>query len=320
MYLIEGNFSNQEMHGRQKDTPMISTLYFLVKHVKKFGLYIFILLALIGVSGCDLSLVEKDVKIGPFNASYYSKTKTEPIFEELVEIPSLNYAFDKFHGIDSKEFRAEWVGDIEVYKSEKIINIGFDVSRADVSLYVDEKLVESWSKSNKTISVNLAKGTHKIKIKYKNNWHTVGFNTSFSSYPTLNIESAKKLLAKDISDSAKIVYIGAYESADTYNKIFVSMKKIDIPIVLILSSNNAANWIIDSEMLPNLEAILVGSRNGSSTVKNIDSKVSIFSLKDLANEYKSYRKVKMDIKRMLDREPDYLFGEYSMASVVIPQI
>ena len=277
-------------------------------------------LAFFLIAGCDLTDNEKATKIGPFKATYYSGLKSEPVFAESVELPSMKYSYNHFHEIDAKEFRAEWDGSIEVYKNEQPVNISFDVSWAEVSLYIDDRLVESWYKSNKTIPVSLTKGTHSIKIKYKNNWHTVGFNTSFSSYPDLNIENAHGILKSIISDDTKVIYIGAYESSDTYNRISVSMPKSKDSILLIISSNNSVNWVLDSEMLSDVSGIIVSSKNGQSTIKNIDEKVPVYSMKGIENEYKSFSRAKRDVMKITGKEPSYVFGEYSMASVVIPRI
>lgn len=270
--------------------------------------------------GCGGKQHGKVQKIGPFTARYYSESAKRLVASETVVRPAINYPYAQFHGIDARDFYAVWEGEINLGDSEQSFAANFDVSWSELAFYVDGELVLRWSNSNQKIPVSLSPGPHTVRIEYHNNWHTVGFNASFVSYPLIPASNAKNFLAEQIDGNSDIIYIGAYESADRYNKVLLKMPRPANKVFLFLSSYESINWVLDSSLAAMVSGIAVSSHGGSSTISNIGDDTPVYDIKGVVSGYKNSDSIKGRILNIAGREPVYVFGKYSVSSVLIPKI
>lgn len=135
---------------------------------------------------------------GPFKVSYYfeddgtdpssgtdgSDPLIVPVFkgeDARARDIGIDYIYSGVLDIDSYNFFGVWEGPIEITGESKIINANFeDISHADLSLYVDDVLIEAWANQSKTIPLDLAPGTHTVRVEYHNHWHTTQFRVNFT--------------------------------------------------------------------------------------------------------------------------------------------
>jgi Domain of unknown function (DUF4124) len=115
----------------------------------------------------------KDVRISPFKAYYYTENDgknsgkgndgtikdivSKLQFTETVKRPSINFIYSDFNGINSYNFYGVWKGVISATGKGQSVKAQFDVSKGDVSLYVNDDLVEKWRDDSKIVQFNLNK-------------------------------------------------------------------------------------------------------------------------------------------------------------------
>ena len=254
-----------------------------------------------------------DFTVGPFTANYYNGTTF--VTSENVARPSLNYAWSDFHSITSENFNATWTGTLEVISHPKQININFAVSWSDVTLLIDNVEISSWSNSSRTIQQELSVGTHEIVIQYANNWHTVGFNVSFTNNPAYLKAQVADHLASLIDVNTQIIYVGAYESGSLYNTGTVTLDSTASKVFLILSSYSSINWIVENPNNVQISGIAYGGYDPGSTITAEDN-VATFEIDDIGYEY-SGSAPNSDIMEMTGSAPDYSYGEYALTQAVI---
>jgi hypothetical protein len=275
-------------------------------------------------------LPESNFTVSNFQAKYYlEEDGREPgkgndgsdtdiiqtyITEEVTTHPAIQYAWSDFNNIDSYNFFATWEGQI-VVTNESTISANFDVSWSNVSFYVDDELIDQWANSNKMIPLNLEVGIHDIRIEYHNHWHTVGFNVSFTDYPTVSIDEAAEIIPELLTDDTKIVYVGAYESSGLYNDTVIELPETDYPVLLVLSSYSAINWTLDNENT-NVVGVLVSSYGPGASVIG-SQELEIYNVNRLDYAYEEFDTVGAQIKQITGRLPDLNFGEYSLSVVTI---
>jgi hypothetical protein len=255
------------------------------------------------------------VKIGKFSASYYN----DGVFidTETVARPAINYINSNFKNIPSDKFGATWAGDIEVLSDmPRTIDINFDVSWSDVSLTIDGSVVEAWSNSNKSISYTFSKGTHSIIVEYRNHWHTVGFNASFTNNIEYSTQDAIPLIQNLLVDAPVIVYLGAYEPSNLYNFIQVTLAPSSSSVILFLSSYAAANWIINNPNNVDIKGV-VYSAYAPRPVVITNTPIPTIELETLHYGYNDFTAPTQDIITLTGAAPDYVGGQYSLGSVVI---
>ena len=262
-----------------------------------------------------VTVVPHPPKVGPFNAAYYSGTTL--VTTESVARPSINYSYSDFHGIDSQNFHAIWTGNIEVFDAPKTIDINFEVSWSDVSLLVDGVNIASWSNSNRSFSHEFSPGVHVITIEYYNHWHTTGFDVSFTTNTMYSKDEAKSLIAPQIDNNTKVVYVGCYESADLYNNSTVTLNGTAGKVFLFLSSYSAVNWVINNPNNVAITGIAYSSYSAVSTV-TADNAIPTFEIAGFAYGYSDFSAPSADITYLIGRSPDYLNGAYGLTEAIIP--
>ena len=249
-----------------------------------------------------------DFKVGPFTAAYYDNATFKT--SESVARPSINFN-SYFQGIAPQNFHAIWTGNLEVFGNPKVIDINFDVSWSDVKLYIDGVAISSWSNSNKTIQHEFAPGVHDIVIEYFNNWHTIGFNVSFTTNAMYPITQAPSFIKPLIDADTQIIYVGAYESGNLYNDTTVTLEKTANKVFLFLGSYSAMNWIINNPQGVTITGVAYNSYPPKSTV-SLGSASPTFEISGLSYDFSV-----TDIQYLTGRSPDFSTSSYTLTQAVI---
>ena len=281
----------------------------------------------------DIITLPTEIPLGSFHAWYYreedgNSTGTgtdgldpsivrELIATEIVPRPTINYAWNDLHNIDSYNFYGVWQGTIQI-KDEEVINANFDVSWSDVAFFVDDKLYDRWSNSNKVIPLSLSSGTHEIRVEYHNHWHTTGFNTSFTNYTSQTISEVSTWLPTTIDGNDEIVFVGCYESDSRFNDVQVYLPDNGHSYFVFLASYNALNWIISKPENTRISGIVFRSFAPGSFISGV-TEVPVFEVTDLRYDYDTFEESRVDIRAMTGRSPDIEIGDYSIVSAIIPE-
>jgi hypothetical protein len=257
---------------------------------------------------------DSGTKVGPFTASYYDNTTF--VASESVDRPSINYPWSDFHGIDSLNFHAIWTGNLKVFNDPELIDMNFDVSWSDVSLFIDGVEISSWSNSNRIIQHEFSPGVHEIAIEYYNHWHTTGFNVSFTTNTMYTKDEAISLIAPQIDDNTQVIYVGASESGDLHNNSTVTLESTADKVFLFLSSYDSMNWIIENPHAVTITGIAYSSYSTVSTV-TADKSIPTFEIEGLAYGYIDFSAASTDIQYLIGRVPDYSYGASSLTQAII---
>ena len=246
----------------------------------------------------------KTYQVGPFKANYFSngvwKTK------ETVTRPALNYPWNYFYGISAKAFEGEWVGFLKVTGESTNIDINFDVSKADVWLYIDGELVKGWSNKDKVITQEFNEGLYEIRVEQENHWHSANFNVSFTDYPKYTIKEADDYLDQFADPDTQVIYVGASQSEDWYNETTVNLDVTAEDVFLFLNSSSAVNWTINNPNEVNIRGVAFGSNAPGSTisVQGISKVLEVTDFRfDVSDDFTTPI---LNINSMIERKPDCL--------------
>lgn len=276
----------------------------------------------------------KDVKISTFKAYYYTENdgenpgkgndgtikglKTKLQFTENVKRPSLNFIYSDFHGINSYNFYGVWAGTIHVSGEGHSAKAHFDVSKGDVSLYVNDDLVEKWRDDSKIVQFNLKKGSNKIRVELHNHWHTTSFNVSFTDYQKLDKSAASEIFEGIDFNTTKAVYIGTNGAStnnlgENYNEILVTLSKSTAPVFIFLNSYRAVNWVINNPHNVKIVGVALQGRSPGSTVA-MKSSAPIYELQASRNAYKNSH----SIREFIGKNADYAITKSVLSNIIIP--
>jgi len=219
---------------------------------------------------------EHKIPIGKFKAFYINTNNPKKVIaSELVDKATINYVWDKFHGIKSQDFGAYWVGEFVFDKDEDRI-ISVSLSWAKVRIIIDGKVVYEGGNS-KEMEYHFSKGQHLVEIEFVNNWHTTNFKCliepKVKKYTTQQI---RDILKQTTSKKSEILYASVYGSKSKDQKITLSLKHIDKPIVLLLNSYDSVLWDIDNSANNKIEAIVLSSGRFGSEVSGDISHTPIY--------------------------------------------
>jgi len=255
-------------------------------------------------------------KAGPFLAEYYNVDTL--VASETVDKPAVNYSYADFHAIDSYSFVATWKGKLEILDVPQLIDFSFDVSRSEVSFSIDGVKTAAWVDSQRVVTRYLQPGLHDIEIHYKNNWHTTTFNVNFSNHRIFEKNELAAKIAPLIDASTQVIYVGAYESANFYNKSMISLDNTATKVFLFVSSYSAIDWRIANPNGVNIAGIVY---SGFAPGSSVDAPTSIptFDLKNLAYGYSDFSAPSADIAAMIGRAPDLAQGEYALSILSVGQ-
>ena len=70
-----------------------------------------------------------------------------------------------------------------------------------------------------------------------------------------------------VNGSTKILYVGASESSNVFNKVTIALPEYDGEIMLLVSSYQSLNITIDNPYNTSISAIIVNSYNPISSVE-----------------------------------------------------
>ncbi|MBA2883266.1 hypothetical protein HNR65_003628 [Desulfosalsimonas propionicica] len=298
------------------------------------SVFIFIIAASFMSPANALSDNQKDVRISSFKAHYYTENDgrnpgrkndgtikdvvSKLQFTESVKRPSINFSYSDFNGINSYNFYGVWEGVISADSEGQSVKAHFDVSKSDVSFYLNDKLLEKWNDVSKIVQFSLNKGDNKIRIELHNHWHTTSFNVSFTDYQKLDKSTAVEVFKGIDFNSTKSIYLGAYEASsrnpgENYNEILVTLPGSPEPIFIFLNSFRAVNWVINNPQNAKIVGIALRGRSPGSTVA-ITSPAPVYQLPASKNAHKS----SYDIQAFIGKNADYAFTEYGFSSIIIP--
>ena len=179
-----------------------------------------------------------------FDAYYLNRNDLKTIVaKENVPHIAINYAYQDFHRIDSKNFSAYWVGKLRVPK-DAAYQFSVDLSWAQVRIVLNGHVILNAANYAPNKTVYLPAGDYVMEVQYSNHWHTVGFQAKAApvdlSVPTHDLPRA---LAKLNPPANTVVYLASvYESNHKNNQITLKAHQINRPYILILDSHNAVNW------------------------------------------------------------------------------
>lgn len=226
-----------------------------------------------------------------FKAFYINTNEPKRVISsEEVNKVSINYPYNKFHGISSKDFGGYWVGNFS-YDKEKTMDISISQSWSKTRIIVDGMVIYEGG-NNKTIPYTFSKGKHKIEVEYVNNWHTTNFMISIQQQNKLySIKELKKELKNTMSKKSDILFVGAYTSDNKDQSITLKIAKMKNPVVLILNSYDSVDWIIKNPHKVVIEAIIYHAYKPGVDIKgDITELTSIYASKDALGSYKMQQK------------------------------
>jgi hypothetical protein len=256
-------------------------------------------------------------EVGSFHAEYFNKGISVTSAE--VASPAIHYIYSDFHGIRSEDFSAVWTGTLEVFDDSKDIDLNFDVSWSDVALTIDGLSVATWSNDSRTIRHTFAKGLHDIRIEYSNNWHTTGFNVSFSDNAEYSASQLAQLIGIGFPNDVNVVYLGGYESGNLHNDVTVSLAGVTGRVFLFLATFRAVNWIIENP--DNVEIVGIGynsSQPESSMV--VAEGVKTYEITNLPYSYNSVSNANQVVAGIVGRSPNQSFATYTLHSIALGAI
>ena len=178
-------------------------------------------------------------------------------------------------GIPSENFNAYWVGNLSVPYSG-LYNILINKSHANARVIIDKHIIIEKGQHNEQQKVYIPEGKHLIEVEYLNHWHTTDMKVVISDLsqvkqpqdPTAFLKRVKK-------DNPNVVglYAGVYES--NQQSVVINIPKMNMPIVLFLSSYESVNWQINNPYNTLIAGVVYGSSNKGSIVQGVDDNIII---------------------------------------------
>jgi hypothetical protein len=166
------------------------------------------------------------------------KTK---IAEEPVDIFRLNYSWDDFHDIDSKNLNILWSGEINVDSRKAVTYLSIDSGWSSVNVNIDGQRYTSKSNCSPCIvALELDQGSHSFEIDIHNHWHT----TESSALFTEKLPKEAELMTTRFSTSATspLVLINIYESKNLNSDVVIEIPEGDEKITIFAYSYSGVRW------------------------------------------------------------------------------
>ncbi len=224
--------------------------------------------------------------LNQFKAFYFnSQRPKEVIASEVVPDIGINYAWDSFHGIHSKDFGAYWVGRMRFdADSPRVINVSMSWSKARI--VIDRQLVYEGG-GNKRVPFVFAAGEHLIEVEFLNNWHTTEFMVEFAeSRERLPSSELKRRFGDERFRGAKVISAAVYESSRLDLLTNVTLKQVDEPVILLLSSYSPVKWQVHNPHRVDIRAVAVGSyKPGSRLIGDIAQEVETIEFEGQLGSY-----------------------------------
>ena len=219
--------------------------------------------------------------------AFYINTKNlkTVIASEDVAKVSVNYVWDKFHGILSEDFGAYWVGNFN-FEQTKDMSINISQSWSKTRIIIDGMVVYEGG-TNSEIPFKFTKGEHKIEVEYVNNWHTTNFMVNLKEKEKIYTQDEiNKELQKSSSKNSVVLYAGVYESKNKDQSITLKMAKSSQPVILMLDSYEPVEWRIKNPYNVKIEAIIYSSHQSGVEIKgDIPKSIPILKYKGQIGSY-----------------------------------
>lgn len=205
--------------------------------------------------------------------AYYLKDN-KIIKKEVVNDISVNYSWDKFHGITSQNFRAYWVGNFHISRSgEK--KIAIDHGSSNARLIIDGHVVYKGN-VKKEIPLYLEKGKYRVEVEFINNWHTTDLSVAIlDNIAKRTNTEIKEYLSTNILGDYDVFFSGVYESKNKDMSVRLNVKDTNKNVVLLLSSYRKIKWVVSNPFKVNILAIVYGSYSPGTVVTGDVNKETI---------------------------------------------
>lgn len=271
--------------------------------------------------------------------AFYINTKypNKIVASEYTDKVSINYPYNKFHGIDSQDFGGYWVGDF-TYDKETIQEISIAQSWSKTRIIIDGTVIYEGGNNTK-MPYTFSKGKHRIEIEYINNWHTTGFMVTIKSKEKVHtIKEVKQILADKSSKKSKVLHVGVYESRKKDQSIDLLLEKQDDPVVLLLSSYESVEWVIQNPHKVKIEAIIYSSHRPGVEIKGeIPKDIPIIAYAKRFGTYSTEKKCSCHgaifhcsgsnglemietIESLTDKKVLGFSGQYGTKSLMVPEV
>ena len=221
------------------------------------------------------SILPANIPQNSYRAYYFNTNEPEKhLTTKTVPKVTVSYIYDEI-GIPSEDFGGYWIGNITMPVSGNYV-ISTDESWSESQVIIDERLVKNQSKDS--VTIYLKKGTYKVEVEYKNNWHTTGFSMNL-----LPVKKQWKLgdlsnELKKIADSAKNTYVSIYESENENREVTLDLSDNKDTGILFLSSYSQINWIIKNPR--SIDVVVVSSFKKGTVVDGLPSHVPVYFLEE----------------------------------------
>ena len=198
-----------------------------------------------------------------FKAIYYERQSPERVvFEETVPNIAIRYAWSEFHGIDSPNFAAYWVGKLS-FAAPAIKQISVSQSWAQTRIYIDGKVVFQNANQKQAFTYRFEPGDHVVEVEFANAWHTVEYKVTIDDVVELSTAASLSSFFRQYKMNApELYYVGLYESAASDLTVDVAMPDTKTPVVLWLDSYGPIDWNITSKN--KIAAVVVASYSPGS--------------------------------------------------------
>ena len=199
--------------------------------------------------------------------AFYIDTRNpkKVVASEIVKDISINYNGNQFFNIESSNFGAYWVGNIEFKKDTKKM---FYISQSNSSTRVIIDGYILFDGGNRaSVEYIFKKGIHKIEVEHLNKWHTTNLVVKISPFiKKYNLKEIEIELKPLVKKNTQFYYISAYESSKKDNYIDLVIAKSKRSVILLLQSQRVVTWNIKNPYKTKIKAIVIHSNTPEATV------------------------------------------------------
>ena len=257
-------------------------------------------------NACLADFVVDNIRVRYNGASEESATKV-----------AIKYAWSDFRGIDSYDFYATWKFRVTANTADRAINLNFDMSWSSATVKVDGVTISTITNSNLILPHLFTVGVHEVEIAYVNNWHTTNFNVSWTDNARLTVPQGTAVITPLIDADTKIVYVGVYRSEAFYNDVTVLLQAQTKPVLLVMSSYHAINWLISNPSNVSIKGIVYGAYSPGSTVT---AHFSVPKFEIATMPYSDSGTPPSIVTTLAGRPADHTFGSYRATQFTIPNL
>lgn len=273
-----------------------------------------------------------------FQAFYINTDQPHNVIAtESVDSIAINYIYDQFHGIESGDFGAYWVGNLE-FETQEVMRIAVSQSWSKARILINGQVLFEGG-SDYSVLYRFEPGLHKIEVEYVNNWHTTEFSVDINAEVTyLNLDEIKARLKSNLLGDYQAYYAGVYESSSKDLTTVVNLGKTAHPVLLVFSSYSPVKWYLSNPYGVDVRAIVYGSyKPGSSVAGDIPDGVLRFAASSRIGTYDANPRCRCTagsfhcegtgmistiegLQTLTEKPLTGFTGEYSAASLTLPEV